>query len=69
VMPGMSGAEVARQLTVRRPKLRVLYMSGYTDQAVLHHGVVGNGANLLQKPFNDVALARTVRRLLDAPVA
>ncbi len=67
VMPGMSGAEVANQLTARRPDLRVMYMSGYTDEAVLHHGVVSEGTTLLQKPFNDAALAHTVRRLLDAP--
>jgi two-component system, cell cycle sensor histidine kinase and response regulator CckA len=69
VMPGMSGSEVARRLTARRPELRVLYISGYTDQAVLHHGVVGEGMPLLQKPFDDDSLARTVRRLLDTSTA
>jgi signal transduction histidine kinase/ActR/RegA family two-component response regulator len=67
VMPGLSGAEVAERLTARRPDLRVMYMSGYTDEAVLHHGVVREGTTLLQKPFTDASLAHTVRRLLDAP--
>ena len=65
VMPRMSGLEVASQLTETRPGIRILLMSGYPNEAAMRHGVPP-GASLLQKPFNAVALARAVRRVLDA---
>jgi PAS domain S-box-containing protein len=68
VMPGMSGREVVEQVAAARPGLRVLYMSGYTDDAMLRHGV-GAGTQLLQKPFSSAALVRKVRELLGAPSA
>jgi CheY-like chemotaxis protein len=69
VMPEMNGRELAERLTALRPGLRVVYMTGYTDEAVGRHGVRETGVTLLQKPFTPAALARAVREVLDAPVA
>lgn len=66
VMPGMSGREVADQLQQRWPDLRVLYMSGYTGNAIVHHGVLEPGIALLPKPFSAAALLTKVREVLDA---
>jgi CheY-like chemotaxis protein len=65
VMPGMSGHELAVLLGVSHPKMKVLYMSGYTDNAIVHHGVLEEGVNYIQKPFTLDALARKVREVLD----
>jgi signal transduction histidine kinase len=65
VMPGATGPELAQRLTEARPGLRVLFTSGYADDAVVHHGVLGAGASYLQKPFTPDALARKVREILD----
>ncbi|MCK6439720.1 MAG: ATP-binding protein [Planctomycetes bacterium] len=65
VMPGMSGTELARKLTARFPGLRVLFMSGYTENAIVHHGVLANGINFLQKPLSATALCAKVRQVLD----
>ncbi len=64
VMPQMSGHELAMRLRARRPALRVLYLSGYTDDAIAHHGVVEVDASFLQKPFTRAALATKVREVL-----
>lgn len=69
VMPGLGGRAVAEHLGRTRPNLRVLYMSGYTDNAIDQHGVLGPGVTLLQKPFTLHALARKVREVLDAPLS
>lgn len=69
VMPKVSGSELARRLRLVRPGLRVLYLSGYTSDAVIHHGVQEEGAAFLQKPFTPRALAQKVREVLDAPRA
>jgi two-component system cell cycle sensor histidine kinase/response regulator CckA len=65
VMPGMSGHELALTLGLQHPKMKVLYMSGYTDNAIVHHGVLEEGVNYIQKPFTLDALARKVREVLD----
>jgi CheY-like chemotaxis protein len=66
VMPHMSGRELAQRLTARRPGLRVLYMSGYTEDAIVHDGVLDADADLVPKPFTADALASRVREHLDA---
>jgi two-component system, cell cycle sensor histidine kinase and response regulator CckA len=65
VMPGMSGHELAQRLTAMLPDLRVIYMSGYVQDSLVHREVVASGAPFLQKPFAQDALARTVRTVLD----
>ena len=66
VLPkGMNGTALAREARQRRPALRVLYMSGYTANAIVHHGVLDKGVHLLTKPFRKVELARKVRQVLD----
>jgi len=66
VMPGLSGRELADQLTGQRPGIRVLYMSGYPGDAVVQHGTLPAGSAFLQKPFSPDGLARKVRDVLDA---
>jgi signal transduction histidine kinase len=66
VMPGMSGNEMSRVLLAKQPDMPVLYMSGYTDDAIVQHGVLEAGINFLQKPFTPGALALKVREVLDA---
>ena len=70
VMPRLSGREVATRLSAERPDLKVLYISGYTDDSVFRHGVLEGGVAFLQKPFNLKALAQKIREVLDSrPVA
>ena len=66
VMPGLSGRELSERLAALRPELRILFMSGYTDEAIVHHGVRAGEAEFLAKPFTPDALARKVRAVLDA---
>ena len=65
VMPGMSGRELAGHLAPVRPEMKVLYMSGYTDDAIIHHGILEEGVSFIQKPFSMGKLARKVREVLD----
>jgi DNA-binding NtrC family response regulator len=65
VMPAMSGRVVAEQLQGILPALQVLYVSGYSDEATVQHGVLAEGVNFLQKPFTADALVRKVRQVID----
>jgi len=64
VMPGMSGRDLSGRLTSLRPEIKTLYMSGHTNSAIIHHGVLEPGVNLLQKPFTPEALIRKVHEVL-----
>ena len=65
VMPGASGPELVVQLMERRPTLKVIYMSGYTDETIVHHGILDSGVAFLQKPFGSETLGRTLREAFD----
>jgi len=66
VMPQMGGRELAEKLLLKFPQIRVLFTSGYTDDAVVRHGIIAKGTNFIQKPFTLDALARKVRESLDS---
>ena len=66
VMPGISGRELAQRVLKIRPEIKILYMSGYTDQAVVHQGILESDAILLQKPFSMATLASKLREILAA---
>ena len=68
VMPQMSGRELANRLGQLRGDMKVLFMSGYTDNAIVHHGILDSGIAYLQKPIVPETLARRVREVLDTPV-
>jgi two-component system cell cycle sensor histidine kinase/response regulator CckA len=65
VMPEMSGKELADRLKPKYPELKMLFMSGYTDEAIVHHGVLDSSVEFIQKPFTPAALVTKVREVLD----
>ena len=65
VMPQTSGPELAKRLVAERPSMRVLFMSGYTDDSVVRHGLVGSSVAYLQKPLTPETVTRKVREVLD----
>ncbi len=65
VMPGMSGPDLAQKVLAQRPETRVLFVSGYSDDAIAHHGLLDSSAAFLEKPFNHATLAERVRLLID----
>jgi PAS domain S-box-containing protein len=69
IMPQMSGKELHDEIKSQLPQTKVLLMSGYTDDALAHHGVLDEGLSFLEKPFSPAKLARKVREVLDAPTA
>lgn len=69
VMPIMSGRELAERITSLHKETRVIYMSGYTNDAIVQHGVLDPGLNFVQKPFSPDAIARKVREVLDQPLS
>src|SRR5207237_3754219 len=64
VMPKMSGRELAEKLLQSRPEAKLIFMSGYTEHAILHQAAIQRGAEILQKPFSPHALARKIRDIL-----
>ena len=66
VMPGMNGRKLAEEARAQQPFLKVLYMTGYSRNAIVHQGRLDPGVDLIQKPLTSEHLANTVRRVLDA---
>lgn len=66
VMPGMSGRELAERVRDRYPAMKILYTSGYTDDAIMHHGVLDEGMHFIGKPYATAVLTRKVREVLDS---
>ena len=66
IMPHMSGKQMVERLAETRGKMPVLYISGYTESAIVHHGILDNDVILLQKPFTPATLTQHVRAILDA---
>jgi signal transduction histidine kinase/ActR/RegA family two-component response regulator len=66
IMPKMSGKELYDKIRVIAPRIKVLFMSGYTDDALAHHGVLGPELSFLEKPFSPAGLARKVREVIDS---
>jgi two-component system, cell cycle sensor histidine kinase and response regulator CckA len=66
IMPGMNGKDLVTQLQKMRPRIKALYISGYTNNAIVHHGILNSEIAFLQKPFTVRSLARKVREVLDS---
>ncbi len=65
IMPQMNGRDLSEKIISLRPEIKVLFVSGYTDNAIVHHGILNEGVNFLPKPFSPVQLAQKVREVLD----
>jgi PAS domain S-box-containing protein len=65
VMPGTNGREIQQVVLAQRPGIKTLFMSGYTENVIAHHGVLDSGVHFISKPFTENALSRIVRRILD----
>ena len=68
VLAQITGTDLARQLSPMRPRMKVLFISGYTEEAIVHQGVLEEGTAFLQKPFTPNVLARKVREVLDGKI-
>ncbi len=66
MLPGLSGRDLARQIQNLKPGIPVLYISGYSDDAVARHGIVDPGTHFLQKPFTPTQLGKKIREILDS---
>ena len=66
IMPDMNGRDLSRQLSSGRPRIKNLFMSGYTADVIAHHGVLEEGVHFIQKPFSATDLAVKVRKVLDS---
>ena len=64
VMPGMNGRELARQMQTLSAEMKILFMSGYTSDVIVHHGVLEKGVTFIQKPFSMNTLAQKIRKAL-----
>jgi YesN/AraC family two-component response regulator len=68
IMPGMNGKVLSDRLKEKRPSLKTLFISGYTDDVIIHHGIIEPGIELLMKPFSRSALLQSIRRVICTPV-
>jgi two-component system, cell cycle sensor histidine kinase and response regulator CckA len=66
IMPGLNGKELVSQIELARPDVKSLYVSGYADNAIVHHGILDSNISFLQKPFSADGLAQKVRKVLDS---
>jgi two-component system, cell cycle sensor histidine kinase and response regulator CckA len=65
-MPGMSGRDLSGRLQPVRPGMKVLYMSGYTDDAIVEHGILNAGIHFIQKPFSPASMAQKILEVLNS---
>ena len=64
IMPQMSGRELAEKITAEKANMKILYFSGYTDNSIVHHGVLDEGMEFIQKPFSHIELANKIKEVL-----
>lgn len=69
VLPGKNGRELADEVERRRPKTKIIFMTGYSRNAIVHHGRLDRGTELITKPLIERVLARKIRQVLDAPIS